>query len=179
MNTVFRLLVLCMFAVKVADCSAQLTNANVHVIHPVDLRHVKINDAFWSPRYKVWTTVTVYDVFDKLEGKYVPDRQDIKEEKEKTGKTRNAILNFDLVAQGKKNIGTHDGPPWYDGLLYETIRGAADLLVQYPDAKLESKIDGYIDHIAAAQAADPDGYINTYTTLVEPNKRWGTNGGDD
>jgi DUF1680 family protein len=179
MNTPFSFLFICLFACNIFDCDAQVTDPNVHVINPVDLRHVKINDAFWSPRYKIWTTVTVYDVFDKLEGKYIPDRQDIKEEKEKTGKTRNAILNFDLVAQGKKNIGVHDGPPWYDGLLYETIRGAADLLIQYPDPKLVNKIDGYIDHVAAAQAADPDGYINTYTTLIEPDKRWGTNGGDD
>src|SRR6476620_6290391 len=143
MNTPLRFILLGLFACKVADCYAQVTNTNVHIISPVDLRHVKINDPFWNPRYKVWTTVTVYDVFDKLEGKYIPDRQDIKEEKEKTGKTRNAILNFDLVAQGKKNIGIHDGPPWYDGLLYETIRGAADLLIQHPDSKLESKIDGY------------------------------------
>jgi DUF1680 family protein len=149
------------------------------VIHPLNLQDVKVNDSFWSPKIKVWNTVTVYDVFDKLEGKYVPDRPDIIEEKEKTGRTRNAFLNFDLVAQGKKNINMHDGPPWYDGLVYETIRGAADLLAEYPDPKLEKKIDAYIDRIAAAQAADPDGYINTYTTLTQPDKQWGLNGGLD
>jgi DUF1680 family protein len=63
--------------------------------------------------------------------------------------------------------------------LYETIRGAADLLVEYPDLALQKKIDGYIERIAAAQAASPDGYIDTYTTLTRPDKRWGTNGGDD
>ncbi len=155
------------------------TTPVVHVIHPLSLRDVKVNDAFWSPKYNVWDSVTVYDVFDKLEGKYVPDRDDIIKEKQEMGRTRNAFLNFDLVAQGKTNINTHDGPPWYDGLVYETIRGAADLLIMHPDAKLEHKIDAYIDRIAAAQAVDPNGYINTYTTLTRPNKRWGTNGGDD
>jgi len=101
------------------------------------------------------------------------------EDKAQMGRTRNALLNFDMVAQGNKNTGQHDGPPWYDGLLYETIRGAADLLAEYPDPALEKKIDGYIERIAAAQAADPDGYIDTYTTLTRPDKRWGTNGGDD
>jgi DUF1680 family protein len=157
---------------------AQQTD-KVHIIKPLSLEEVKIDDPFWSPKLKVWTTKTVYDVFDKLEGKYEPDRKDIIEEKAKLGRTRNAFLNFDLVAQGKKNIKTHDGPPWYDGLVYETIRGAADILAEHPDPKLEAKIDAYIDRIAAAQAADPDGYLNTYTTLDRPTMRWGTNGGND
>jgi DUF1680 family protein len=148
-------------------------------IHPLALQSVKVHDSFWSPKIKVWNTVTVYDVFDKLEGKYEPDRPDLKAEKEKWGRTRNAFNNFDWVAQGQKNINQHDGPPWYDGLVYETIRGAADLLASYPDPKLEKKIDAYIDRIAAAQAVDPDGYINTYTTLTRPDKRWGMNGGQD
>ncbi|MDB5155402.1 MAG: six-hairpin glycosidase [Mucilaginibacter sp.] len=171
--------VLCPLVLFVFQASAQSV-APPHPIHPLELQDVRVNDSFWSPKLKVWNTVTIYDVFDKLEGKYVPDRPDIIAEKEKLGKTRNAFLNFDLVAQGKKNINTHDGPPWYDGLVYETIRGAADLLAEYPDPKLEKKIDAYIDRIAAAQAVDPDGYINTYTTLTRPkNQRWGMNGGDD
>ncbi|GAA4322639.1 glycoside hydrolase family 127 protein [Mucilaginibacter gynuensis] len=150
-----------------------------HTITPLNLRQVKIDDSFWSPKLDVWRKQTVYDVLDKLEGKYEPDREDLIKEKAERGSTRNAFKNFDLVAEGKKNIGTSDGPPWYDGLVYETIRGAADLLIAYPDKQLEQKIDGYIKRIAAAQAADPDGYINTYTTLNKPNQRWGTNGGDD
>jgi DUF1680 family protein len=155
------------------EVSAQKT------IHPLSLQSVKVNDSFWSPKIKVWNTVTVYDVFDKLEGKYEPDRPDLIAEKKKWGRTRNAFNNFDWVAQGQKNINKHDGPPWYDGLVYETIRGAADLLASYPDKKLEAKIDAYIDRIAAAQAVDPDGYLNTYTTLTRPDKRWGMNGGQD
>lgn len=167
----------------IAFCCCTITghaqNNKSSLIHPLNLKDVRVQDSFWSPRYRLWSSVTVYDVLDKLEGKYIPDRPDMIKEQQKTGRTSNALHNFDLVAQGKTNINTHDGPPWYDGLLYETIRGAADLLVQHPDAKLEKKIDGYINRIAAAQAADPDGYINTYTTLTRPGKRWGTNGGDD
>ena len=148
-------------------------------IHPLTFQQVRIDDPFWSPKLKVWDNKTVYDVFDKLEGKYEPDRPDIIAEKEKWGRTRNAFLNFDIVAKGGKNTGKHDGPPWYDGLVYETIRGAADLLAEYPDPQLEKKIDAYIDRIAAAQDADPDGYLNTYTTMMYPDRRWGTNGGDD
>lgn len=158
---------------------AQLTPPERRIIRPASLQEVHIQDPFWSPKFRVWTTKTVYDVFDKLEGNYEPDRPDLIAEKQTTGKTRNAFLNFDRVARGDKNTKVFDGPPWYDGLVYETIRGAADLLRQYPDKRLESKIDAYISRIAAAQAVDPDGYLNTYTTLNRPDQRWGTNNGDD
>jgi DUF1680 family protein len=140
---------------------------------------VTIKDAFWSPRLKVWHTKTAYDVLNKLEGKYVPDREDLIKEKATLGHTRNAFANFDRVAKGEKDSKKSEGPPWYDGLVYETIRGDADLLLAYPDKELERKLDGYIERIAAAQNADPDGYINTYTTLNQPGQRWGMNGGND
>lgn len=175
-----RLLLLCSQLTFLSYLSqAQTTTVVTHAIEPVSFQNVRIDDQFWNPKFKVWNSTTVYDVFDKLEGKYEPDRPDIIKEKEKLGRTRNAFQNFDWVAEGKKNTQQHDGPPWYDGLVYETIRGAADLLTQHPDKKLEAKIDAYINRIAAAQNADPDGYINTYTTLMRPNQRWGTNGGDD
>lgn len=162
------------------SCAAQEKEiSNAKQIQPVQLSAVKINDGFWSPKLKVWYTKTIYDVLNKLEGQYEPDQEDLIKEKVEKRRTRNAFLNFDLVAQGKKSIGSSDGPPWYDGLVYETIRGGADLLVSYPDARLEKKLDGYIDRIAAAQNADPEGYINTYTTLNKPTQRWGLNGGDD
>ncbi|MGC4037967.1 MAG: glycoside hydrolase family 127 protein [Chitinophagaceae bacterium] len=154
-------------------------NADKAGVKPLPPEAVTIHDAFWSPKLAVWDNKTVYDVFDKLEGNYEPDRQNLIDEKAKWGRTRNAFLNFDRVAEGKKDINLHDGPPWYDGLVYESIRGAADLLLEYPDPDLEKRIDGYITRIAAAQAADPDGYINTYTTLMRSNQRWGRNGGDD
>lgn len=146
---------------------------------PLPLRAVKINDPFWTPRYHTWTTVTVYDVLDKFEGGYQPDREDLQKEKASTGHTRNAFENFDLVAKGEHDTNHGDGPPWYDGLVYETITGAADLLQQHPDARLEQRLDGYIRRIAAAQAVDKDGYLNTYTTLHEAGHRWGLNGGND
>ncbi|MBE7176293.1 MAG: glycoside hydrolase family 127 protein [Mucilaginibacter polytrichastri] len=168
-----------LFSLCFFTAAAQTPSKPLHIIRPPELRSVKINDPFWSPKLDVWRTQTVYDVFDKLEGNYVPDRDDLIKEQKELGHTRNAFQNFDDVAAGKKETKRSDGPPWYDGLVYETIRGAADLLVSYPDQKLENRIDGYITRISAAQKADPDGYINTWTTLNEPGHRWGLNGGND
>ncbi|MDR1865365.1 MAG: glycoside hydrolase family 127 protein [Bacteroidales bacterium] len=129
---------------------------------------VEITDSFWSPKLKQWSTVTVNDILDKFEGKH-PDLDDRHK--------HNAFVNFDDVAEGKRGTGRHAGFPWFDGLVYETFRGVSDLLTQHPDKETEKRIDGYIDRIYAAQQTDPDGYINTYTDLVEPGHRWGDNGG--
>ncbi len=138
---------------------------------------VKVADSFWSPKLQLFQTRTANDVYDKFEGKYTPEGQSLEKDFKVMGRTRNAFVNFDLVAEGKRGIGLHHGPPWYDGLIYETIRGSADLIFLQPDSTLEKRIDGYIDRIAKAQASDPGGYINTYTELMEPEHRWGFNGG--
>jgi DUF1680 family protein len=119
---------------------------------------VTITDGFWLPKLNVWQEVTIRDCFQKFE----TDRG-------------GALNNFDKVRDGQK--GGHAGPPWYDGLIYEMIRGSADFLVMHPDPKLEAQLDGYIARIAAAAATNPNGYVNTYTQLDEPGHEWGLNGG--
>ena len=88
-----------------------------------------------------------------------------------------AIANFDRVRNGIG--GAHGGRPWYDGLIYEMIRASADFQACRPDPALQTRLDGYIERITAAAARDPDGYLNTYTQLVEPTHRWGLDGGND
>ncbi len=129
-----------------------------HRIEPVPSQQVAIKDEFWSPKLKVWQEVTIRDCFRKFEN----DRG-------------GALNNFDKVCEGRK--GGHAGPPWYDGLIYEMIRGSADFLVIQQDPELEVQLDGYIARIAAAAAKNPNGYINTYTQLDEPGHEWGFNGG--
>ncbi|GAB3328061.1 glycoside hydrolase family 127 protein [Larkinella ripae] len=128
-----------------------------------------IRDPFWSPKLELWSTTTATDVLDKFEGKHLSTA----EEQSKN----NVFGNFDKIAAGKKGGGQHAGLPWFDGLIYETIRGIGDLTRLHPDAVLQARLDGYIDRIAAAQQTDPNGYLNTYTDLMEPTHRWGENGG--
>jgi len=129
----------------------------INRLFPVTLSDTILSDAFWTPKLKVLATVTTNDVFDKFE-------------------IDGAFANFDRIAQGQ--IGDHRGSPWFDGLIYETIRAASDFLAARYDAKLDARLDAYIERIASAQAVDEDGYINTYVGLVCPEKRWGVNGGD-
>jgi len=140
----------------VGQASAQTANQ----LTPVAIQSVKIEDAFWSPKRKVWQEVTIPDCFDKFD-------------RDRGG----ALNNFDRVRDGQ--LDGHAGPPWYDGLVYEMIRGAADFLATQPDPVMEKRLDGYIARIAAAQARDPEGYLNTWTQLLHPTQRWGLNGGND
>jgi DUF1680 family protein len=125
----------------------------------VPIGSVQIDDPFWSPKYDVWRTVTIKDCLDKFE-------------------RDGTLTNFDHVAKGELTA-KHGGMPWFDGLLYEMIRGCADFMAEKPDPALKARLDGYIDRIAGAAAKDPDGYVNTYTQLKEPTHRWGQNGGND
>lgn len=129
-----------------------------HPLAPVPIQNVVIQDEFWSPKLKVWRDTTIPDCFAKFD---------------KDG----AFANFDKIRDGAS--GEHGGPPWYDGLIYEMIRGCADFLASARDPALEARLDGYIERIAAAAAKDPDGYLNTFTQLKEPTHRWGLNGGND
>jgi DUF1680 family protein len=130
----------------------------LHKLTPVGVEQVVVEDEFWLPKRTVWQTITIRDCFSKFEH----DRG-------------GAFNNFDKVAAGQP--GSHAGDPWMDGLLYEMIRGASDFMVSHPDPELDKQLDGYIARIAAAAAINPNGYINTYTQLVEPGHEWGLNGG--
>ena len=150
---------------------------------------VKITDKMWSPFLERTRTVTIPDVLDKFEGRHIdrvekdddafwsPDRGRVAKE-DSENRTHNTLRNFELVAEGHVADGGHFGFPWFDGLIYETITGIADYLLQFPDKAMEARLDEYIRRIAAAQKADANGYINTYTTLQENNHRWGENGGN-
>ena len=125
----------------------------------IPLSSVQILDGFWAQKLDTACATTIIDVLDKLnpaEG--------------------GAIGNFDRVQKGQK--GDHFGPPWFDGLLYETIRAASDLLTYRYEKALDNRLDTYIAQIAMAQERVGDGYINTYTLLLCPDKRWGKNGGN-
>jgi DUF1680 family protein len=143
-----------------ADGLTKTAAQDYNQLKPVPIQAVTINDSFWSPKRKVWQEITIPDCFTKFEN----DRG-------------GALNNFDRVRDGKSD--GHAGPPWYDGLIYEMICGSADFLAARSDAVLESRIDGYIARIAAAQSRDTNGYLNTWTQLEHPNQRWGLNGGND
>lgn len=118
---------------------------------------IRIDDAFWNPKLRTFFDVTLPDTLNKFE---------------KDG----TLDNFRDVIDGKQN--THRACPWHDGLLFETIRGAADYLARGEvDERLTERIDAYIELVAQAQQKAGNGYIHTLTLLDFPERRYGQNGG--
>jgi DUF1680 family protein len=115
----------------------------------VPFQAVHINDAFWAPRMQRNRNVTIEANLRQCE-------------------VTGCINNFAVA--GKLKEGKHRGLLFYDSDLYKVIEGIAYTLTLKPDAALEKRADAIIDLIAAAQ--QPDGYLNTYYTLVRPKERW-------
>ena len=123
--------------------------APLKMIDAVDFSHVKIEDAFWSPRLEKHITTTLPVCIDQIENQ--------------TGRIR----NFENAAKGE---GEHSGIFFDDSDVYKALEGMAYTLINHPDPELERKADEWIDKFAAAQ--QPDGYINTFYTLTGLDKRW-------
>lgn len=83
------------------------------------------------------------------------------------------IANF--VNAGKALRGEDVGDGFY-GMVFQDsdaakwLEAAAYSLTVFPDAELEQTVDALIDLIADAQ--DEDGYLNTYFTIKDKDKRW-------
>jgi DUF1680 family protein len=115
----------------------------------VPFQDVHIDDAFWSPRIATNRRVTVEANLHQCEV---------------TGRIKN------FAVAGKLVPGKHEGQLYNDSDVYKVIEGIAYTLTSKRDPKLEERTDRIIDQIAAAQ--QPDGYLNTYFTLVKPKERW-------
>ncbi|HPD29503.1 MAG TPA: glycoside hydrolase family 127 protein [Phycisphaerae bacterium] len=110
---------------------------------------VKLTDSFWAPRLEINRTVTL------------PHNIKMCEE---TGR----ISNFDKAA-GKMQ-GKYEGAYFNDSDVYKVLEGAAYILAAHPDKEMDARVVDIIARIAAAQ--QPDGYLNAYYTVMEPDKRW-------
>lgn len=79
-----------------------------------------------------------------------------------------AIENFEIAA-GLKS-GTFYGMVFQDSDVGKWIEAASYSLMLHKDDSLEAEIDRIIEIIGKAQ--QPDGYLNTYFTVKEPEMRW-------
>lgn len=59
---------------------------------------------------------------------------------------------------------------YWDSDFAKVIEGLALDLINNPDSKKEKQLDDYVELIISAQ--QPDGYLNTHFTVVDPANRW-------
>ncbi|QDP39470.1 glycoside hydrolase family 127 protein [Radiobacillus deserti] len=117
---------------------------------------VTITDKFWKERMEVIRNQVLPYQWDALNDR-LPDTE-----------PSHAIENFQIAA-GEKT-GEFYGMVFQDSDVAKWLEAVAYSLENNPDENLENIADEVIDLLERAQGED--GYLNTYYTVKEPDKRW-------
>ena len=122
----------------------------------LELKNIKIHDPFWS------------DHVDLVRKAIIPYQWEAMNDRIPDAESSHCLENFKIAA-GRKQ-GDFYGAVFQDTDVAKWLEAVGFSLECYPDAELEKTADDVIDLIAEAQ--QPDGYINTYFTIVAPERRW-------
>lgn len=125
------------------------------------VKKFKMGDGFWGRYAKL-----VRDVV-------LPYQEDALNDRIEGAEKSHCIENFRMAAEKLRTgkcSGEFYGMVFQDSDVAKWLEGAAYSLAQKPDAALEKRCDEIIELIGAAQ--HEDGYLNTYFTVKEPDKRW-------
>ena len=103
----------------------------------------------------------------------IPYQYSVLNDKSLDTEKSHVVQNFINAGKALKGNSNHDG---FYGMVFQDsdaakwIEAAAYSLSNYPDKELEKTADELIDIISNAQ--DEDGYLNTYYTIKDREKRW-------
>lgn len=125
-------------------------------LNSADLKKIHIKDAFWSKHiHLVKETVIPYQwdaINDRIPG----------------AEPSHSLMNFKIAAGLCE--GEFYGAVFQDTDVAKWLEAVGFSLASEKDEALDQTADEVIDIIAKAQC--PDGYLNTYFTIKEPEKRW-------
>lgn len=118
-------------------------------LSPVLFTQLRFTDDFWAPRIEINRTRTIPHIYRKLE---------------ETGRISAFDLNFERPVPSPIVLifGDSDPAKWIEAASYS--------LMNTPDPVLAEKVDYVANKIIGAQ--QPDGYLNTHFTVVQPEMRW-------
>ena len=126
------------------------------MLKSIPLRDIRITDAFFSSRIETARRTAIPYMWNALNDA-IPGVA-----------SSGCIANFRIAAGLQE--GEFTGYWFQDSDLWKWIEGAAYSLATHPDPELEAWIDGAID--LAAQAQQPDGYLDTYYIIKGIDKRF-------
>ena len=132
-----------------SSMAERITESGLWQAKPVPFTRVRIEDRFWSKRLRAHQSATLKACIEQCE---------------KTGRFSN------FAKAGGLMEGEFEGIYYNDSDVYKVIEGIAYSLMNHPDRELEERTDALIDWIVAAQ--EDDGYLQTYFTLKEPDRKW-------
>ena len=122
----------------------------------LDLKEVSICDPFWSKHVDLVRNTIIPYQWEAMNDR-IPDAE-----------SSHCLETFKIAAGRAK--GDFYGAVFQDTDVAKWLEAVGFSLACYPDEALEKTADEVIDLIADAQCED--GYINTYFTIKEPDKRW-------
>lgn len=135
-------------------------------------KEVQIKKGFWKQRQEINERVTLPAEYEqcKITGRI--DSVKCVYQAEKDVHPMKGVFTIDGVLA--ENISNGDRIPrphhYWDSDLAKWIEAASYGLYYHPDAEIEAQIDEIVDDYEKMQK--PDGYLNTYYTVVEPGRRW-------
>ena len=122
----------------------------------VKLSNTKITDEFWSSYQNL--------IADEV----IPYQEQILDDQLPNVEKSHAFANFRIAAGLEE--GEFYGMVFQDSDVAKWLEAVAYSLTVKPDKELEERADAVIAVIEKAQ--QPDGYLNTYFTIKEPEHRW-------
>ena len=122
----------------------------------IPLENVSVNDRFWKKFQDLVREVVI------------PYQLDVMEDKLPGVEKSHAIQNFRIAAGAAE--GDHYGWVFQDSDFAKWLEAVAYSLTGNPDPVLEKQADELIKLVGRAQ--QPDGYLNTYFTIKEPERKW-------
>lgn len=103
----------------------------------------------------------------------IPYQRSVLWDKAESAEKSHVVANFINAAKALKGEDVEDGfygMVFQDSDAYKWLEAVAYAIANEADSALEKQADELIDLIAAAQ--DEDGYLNTYFTIKDREKRW-------
>lgn len=122
----------------------------------IPLKKVRITDGFWSPRQRLMADVTI------------PYMERILRDEVPGAEKSHAISNFRMAAG--EETGEFYGMVFQDSDVAKWLEAVAYSLALKPDDALSRRVDETVALIGRCQ--QPDGYLNTYFTVKEPENKW-------
>ena len=119
-------------------------------------KECSLKDSFWNRYIKL------------VRHEVIPYQWEILNDRIPDSEPSHAIDNFKIAAGDMK--GSFYGEVFQDSDVSKWLEAVGNILLLESDPKLEDRADGIIDLIARAQEAD--GYLDTYFTIEEPDKKW-------
>lgn len=122
----------------------------------IDLKNIRIQDEFWSKHV------------DLVRQVIIPYQWEVMNDRVSDVESSHCLENFRIAAG--RAVGSFYGAVFQDTDIAKWLEAVGCSLASFQDEELERTADEVIDLIAQAQCED--GYLNTYFTIKEPDRRW-------